>query len=206
MTSDYKILDNPRNVLRSLSFVTSNTHKFKEVNSYFTGARLSNMKFTINHLNQKYTELQADTISEVAHASASSLSTIMNHDFLIEDSGITVNRLNGFPGPYSSFVFQTVGWQGILDLLGDQEDRSAFFTSVFVLSLDKKLVAFEGEVQGSITIEAKGNFGFGFDPIFIPEGQTGFRTTLAEMETDEKNEISHRGKSLRKLFDFLIQK
>jgi len=192
-------------LLKTLQFITSNIHKFSELTSYLSNKNFSRLNITVEHLNQKYTELQADTIWEVAHASASSLATIMNQDFIIEDSGMAVSHLNGFPGPYSSFVFQTLGWKGILALLNEVQDRSASFTSVFVLCIDKKLWGFEGKVTGSIALNAGGNSGFGFDPIFIPDGQSGQPRTMAEMEMVNKNRSSHRGKSLELLVDYLAR-
>ncbi len=178
-----------------LRFITSNKHKFSEVKHVFDEHNLK-----IEHLSMKYTELQADTTEQIALASAASLSTIIDGDFIIEDSGISVNALNNFPGPYSSYVYQTLGWQGILKLLGDKKDRDAYFTSVFVLYLNNEFSVFSGKCKGSIALEGRGHDGFGFDPVFIPENEM---QTFAEMSDDLKNSISHRSVSIRKLIDFI---
>lgn len=179
----------------SLKFITSNEHKFKEVQAIFSKNNLE-----IEHLPMKYTELQADSTEQIAMASATSLSTIIKGDFLIEDSGLSVKVMKNFPGPYSSYVYQTIGWRGILKILDGEEDRQAFFNSVFVLYKEGKFHMFSGNCSGKIASEGRGKSGFGFDPIFVPDG---YNSTFAEMSDEEKNKISHRSISINKVLRFL---
>lgn len=191
----------------TIKFITSNDHKFTEVKHVFEKNNL-----TVEHLKMKYTELQADSIEQIALASASSLSTIVEGDFMIEDAGLFVDSLNGFPGPYSSYIFQSIGCQGILDLLGENDNlelRQAYFASVFVMFKNGKFNVFKGRCDGIIPIDAFGKGGFGFDPIFIPADLNKLgdldktSLTFAEMGDDEKNKISHRSRSITKLISFL---
>jgi XTP/dITP diphosphohydrolase len=179
-------------------------HKFEEVTDFFKDTKV---EFT--HLNIQYPELQADTFNQIVYASASLIATTAPQPFLIEDSGLSVHALNNFPGPYSSYVFQTVGWNGILDLLKNTSERSAKFTSTFALVINDKIELFKGVTRGTISTRGIGDGGFGFDPIFIPDikddhGAQNIQT-YAEMSLSLKNKISHRARSMAKLREFLLQ-
>ena len=120
----------------------------------------------------------------------------------MEDAGLFIKSLEGFPGVYSSYVFFTVGLNGILKLMAglEAEKRKASFKSVFAFSEpNQEPILFIGECNGLISNEEKGTRGFGYDPIFIAEGET---KTFAEMETKEKNRFSHRGKSLELVVNY----
>jgi XTP/dITP diphosphohydrolase len=120
---------------------------------------------------------------------------------MIEDAGLFVNALSDFPGVYSKFVFTSIGCEGVLRLLVPCEDRSAHFEAV-VAYCEKggEPQIFKGRVDGEIAGEPRGENGFGYDPIFIPEGE---KRTFAEMKTQEKNQFSHRARALEKLAEFL---
>ncbi len=188
--------------MHEISFVTSNKHKFEELSSYF---RSDAIKFL--HVKQQYAELQATTFKQIVTSSASTLMTTIPQPFLIEDSGLSVHVLNNFPGPYSSYVFQTIGWQGILDLMKNKLDRSAHFTSIFALVDADYIQLFEGVTNGIIVTRGQGEGGFGYDPIFIPdfkdENGVNNSKTYSDLEMDQKNMVSHRGQSMRKLKDYL---
>lgn len=185
-----------------ISFVTSNNHKFEELSSFFAGGSI---KF--QHTKQQYSELQAETFKQIVTSSASLLMTTIPQPFLIEDSGFSVHALQNFPGPYSSYVFQTIGWEGILDLMKDKKDRSAHFTSIFAYVEDDKIKVFEGITEGQVSTYGQGDGGFGYDPIFIPEfiDITGNRNTktYSELDMKLKNTVSHRGLSMLKLKKYL---
>ena len=190
--------------MQELYFVTSNMHKFEELSTYFKDTPLK-----INHIKQKYPELQADSFLQIVLSSSSILSTTIDQPFVIEDSGLSVHSLNNFPGPYSSYVFQTIGWEGIIKLLKDNENRSAHFSSTFALVENDEIKTFEGTTEGVISYQGQGDSGFGYDPIFIPtikdvEGNENTRT-YAQMNLEEKNIISHRGQSMKKLRKYLVQ-
>ena len=184
-----------------LYFVTGNKSKFNEVLKIF---QTQKVEFTIQQLNIETVEIQADTIKDVALFKLNSVKDKMNSSFFIEDAGFFVDKpLKGFPGVFSSYVFKTIGNEGILRLIDDFEGSRAHFSAVIALyfkPLDKILI-FEGEVRGKVSDKIKGKGGFGFDPIFIPDLIPN--NTFSELSPQEKNEISHRGQAIRKLISFL---
>jgi XTP/dITP diphosphohydrolase len=122
-----------------------------------------------------------------------------------DDTGLEIPALNGEPGVYSARYAgedkdSNANMQKVLDKLRDKDNRSAQFRTVIALIIDGKEYFFEGIVKGEITKEKHGNSGFGYDPIFRPEESS---LTFAEMPLDEKNKISHRGRALEKLNEFL---
>jgi len=183
-----------------LSFITSNPHKFEE-------ASFSAQSFSLSlyHIKQKYSEIQADSLEEVAMASALSLLGSIDLPFFLEDAGLFIPKLNGFPGPYSSYSLQTLGCDGILSLLSpfsDEIDRQAYFLSVVAYVSVDGVRLFKGRVDGFISSEARSTgHGFGFDPIFIANEAPDF--TFAELLSSKKNQISHRSRSLSSLFSYL---
>lgn len=125
---------------------------------------------------------------------------------IADDSGLEITALNNEPGVYSARYLgvdtpYTIKNQIILDHMQNQVDRSARFISVVCLVLGETDVhCFEGVMEGSIDIEAKGSNGFGYDPIFLPENH---RLTYAEMDLNTKNTLSHRGQAFRKVIAYL---
>jgi XTP/dITP diphosphohydrolase len=180
---------------KTLYFITSNKGKVIEAK-----LKLSDIKINIVQKNLGYPEIQADTLEDVAIYGADYLQKKFNQPFIIEDAGLFIDALNGFPGVYSAYVYYKIGCLGILRLLKDIKIRKATFKSIYVYcEPGKKPILFKGECMGEISFKKFGDFGFGFDPIFIPDGES---RTFAQMKTEEKNQISHRGKSLNKLKDF----
>ena len=125
---------------------------------------------------------------------------------IADDSGLEITALNNEPGVYSARYLgvdtpYTIKNQIILDRMQNQSDRSARFISVVCLVLgENDIHCFEGVMEGSIDIEAKGSNGFGYDPIFLPENH---RLTYAEMDLNTKNDLSHRGQAFRKVIAYL---
>lgn len=122
-----------------------------------------------------------------------------------DDSGLEVAALNGAPGVYSArYAGEPCDYQKnnhlLLKNLLQQKNRSARFITIIALRLEDNLHFFEGIVEGKISEEPRGNTGFGYDPLFIPDG---FTKTFAEMSAEEKNKISHRSRAVNKLVDFL---
>ncbi len=173
-------------------FVTTNDGKFEEVKKMLPGHDLI-MK------NRTYPEIQADSTEEVAEFGMNFLIKKMDGSIMLEDSGLFIHSLNGFPGVYSAYVFKSIGNEGILRLMEDIEDRRTYFKSVIAF-YDGKTRFFEGKCSGHISEGVRGDGGFGYDPIFVPEGD---KKTFGEMKRKEKNEYSHRGKSVSKLKEFL---
>jgi len=182
-------------------FVTGNVNKYNEVSELF---KKENLKYTLTQKNIKTVEVQAESIKEVAQYKLESIRGQINGSYFVEDAGFFVDiPLNGFPGIYSSYVMKTLGNKGILKLIADFEKTQAHFTSVIALYFDplEKNFFFEGNVQGKISETIRGSGGFGFDPIFLPDGLPD--KTFSELTTEEKNKISHRGNAWRAFIKFL---
>lgn len=190
---------------KELVFITSNKHKVKEIRAL---ANSESKDITIAHLDYDYPEFQLDEIESVAEESVNYIRRYNpikeGKPFFIEDSGLTIPALNGFPGPFSAFAFNKIGNFGILKLMVDKngEERRATFKTVvaFCESKEKAPMLFVGTSEGRIAKAARGDGGFGYDPIFELEGAN---KTFAEMSTEEKNVVSHRGRAFRKLLDYI---
>jgi len=176
-----------------LYFVTSNEGKFAEAQCIFKD---------LVHKNIGYAEIQADTLEEVATYGMKEVSSRLQGPVMLEDAGLFIEALKGFPGVYSAYVQKTVGNNGILKLMDGVANRRAFFKSVVAYAepgLGPRL--FSGEVHGRIGFEARGGKGFGYDPIFYVGEKS-----LGEMEIEEKNRISHRAVSMRCLKEWLANR
>ncbi|MEM2878785.1 MAG: XTP/dITP diphosphatase [Candidatus Hadarchaeales archaeon] len=181
----------------ALNFVTTNSHKFHEVERI---AREYGIE--VIHRNLPYTEIQSDTIEDVARAGAREACGSLGVPCFVEDSGLFIKALGGFPGPYSKFVFKTIGNRGILKLMRGETDRRAeFMSSVGYCEPGKDPVVFTASAPGRIADSAMGSHGFGYDPIFIPDAGDG--RTFGEMTIDEKNLFSHRNMAIRKFMTWL---
>jgi XTP/dITP diphosphohydrolase len=181
--------------------VTGNIHKFNEARLVLGEFGLSTVM-----LNVDTVEIQADRIEEVAQTSAKDAARKCCLPIIVEDAGLFIKALNGFPGPYSSYVLRTIGTKGILKLMKEAERRSAFFESVVAFYAPKLKApkCFHGETEGKITNQTRGQAGFGFDPIFL--AQEGDGKTFAEMSMNEKNRYSHRSKALRKFAEWYVSR
>ena len=180
-------------------FVTGNEAKFRE-------ASLVLKEFGLDLLvdkSHRKVEIQSDSLEDiVSNALQGICSDNVSDYYVVEDDGLFINRLNGFPGPYSSYVYKTIGLTGILKLMNGIDDRTAYFKSVVGLcgpGIGIRL--FTGVVNGRIAMEPRGTEGFGFDPIFIPEG---YDRTFAELGIDIKNRLSHRARAFRALGNWLL--
>ncbi|MEM3442723.1 MAG: XTP/dITP diphosphatase [Candidatus Bathyarchaeia archaeon] len=175
-------------------FATNNINKFNEARG-----ELAKQKITVAMIRVKTLEIQSESLEEIAKTSALDAYKRCELPIIVEDAGLFIEALNGFPGPYSSYVYKTIGNIGLLRLMEKLEDRRAVFRSVlaFCSSDFATPVCFSGKVDGEITQEErrrKDKASFGFDPIFKPENST---KTFAEMSITEKNRFSHRAKALR---------
>jgi XTP/dITP diphosphohydrolase len=152
-------------------------------------------------VNYDYTEIQSDDLAEIALAGAEEAfeGTGSEDPVVVDDSGLFVDALGGFPGPYSAYVEDTVGVERVWKLTEREENRRAQFRGVIAYYDGVRAQTFEGAVPGRI-VAPRGEGGFGYDPIFEHEGET-----LAEMSTERKNAISHRGRALAKFADWLAE-
>jgi len=181
---------------RLVFFVTGNVHKFNEARRV-----LAEYNVAAAMLRLKASEIQDDDPENIAKACALDAANRSNLPVIVEDAGLFIDALNGFPGPYSNYVYRTIGNEGILKLLENHENRRAHFRSVVVFcSPDGTLRCFHGVVEGNIIKKLRGSSGFGFDPIFQPLEK--HEKTFGEMTAEEKNRISHRARALRKFAEW----
>jgi XTP/dITP diphosphohydrolase len=169
-----------------IQFATKNKGKFDEA------ARVAfNYGIELKQVNLEKYEIQADDLKKIAAIAAEqALREVSVTAILAEDAGFFIDALNGFPGPYSSYAYRTLGVKGILKLLENVDERRAHFACAVAYCEGDHTICFEGAVKGSVDLEPRGQQGFGFDPIFIPDQGNG--RTFAEMDIDEKNRFSHR--------------
>ena len=157
-----------------INFVTHNINKVREFK------KIIEPEVFVSHINIEYPEIKADTSEEVALSSAVAISKNLNKPVVVEDSGLFIKGLRGFPGTCSAYIHRRIGLEGILKLMEGMKDRECVYRSaVAFCNPNKKPNLFSGEEKGTISESIKGKFGFGHDPIFIPEGST---ITYGEME------------------------
>jgi XTP/dITP diphosphohydrolase len=172
--------------LSNVLFASSNENKYKEAKAILSKFDI-NLEFFKCHLE----EIQADTLEEVALHKVTQAFLQCSKPVIIEDDGLFIESLNGFPGPYSAFAYKTIGNKGILSLL--KTKRNAKFQSVIAYCERKSdVMLFKAAVDGKISKKLCGTK-WGYDPIFIPDGQN---KTYAQLK--DKNLVSHRYLALRK--------
>ena len=202
-----------------LRYVTTNPGKVREAEEYLGEG--------VEQLNYDYTEIQSDDMGEIAARGAREAYRHAGEPTLVDDAGLFVRALDGFPGPYSSYVEDTIGVERTWELAREEEDRRASFRCVLAYcdgdgfeaspdpidSDDRVAAAAAGPdadedaealpvklFEGRVRgelVEPRGDGGFGFDPIFERDGQT-----FAEMDAEAKNAISHRGRALAKFAEW----
>jgi XTP/dITP diphosphohydrolase len=150
--------------------------------------------YELERLDTAYPEIQANTLEETIVPGLTWLISKYDRPVMIDDSGFFVDALKGFPGVFSSYVFKTIGCEGMLRLMEGRPDRSARFECCigFMAPGDEPFIA-KGVAKGTVSHEMRGSGGFGYDPIFINEGHT---KTYAELDVEEKSKVSHRGKAI----------
>jgi XTP/dITP diphosphohydrolase len=179
---------------RKIIFVTGNPHKVIEA----TGI-LSPLGIEIVQNNCGYPELQEDDLVAIARFGAQWAANKLNCEVMVDDSGIFIEELSGFPGPYSAYVAKTLGNENILKIMEGVSNRSASLQCVIgYCRPGEEAVVFSGKVKGNIAKSIRGKLGFGYDPIFEVEG-----VTFGEMRDEEKNRISHRYRALVKFAGWL---
>ena len=178
-----------------LKVITSNPGKVKEYQRSF-----EDMGVEMEHLHLPYDEIQTSELEEVVKKGMDEIRSKGVKDFIIDDSGMFVDALKGFPGVYSAYGQKTIGNKGILKLMEGVEDRSAVFKCCIGCDIDGETIIVTGKCQGYILDSERGTEGFGYDPIFSPDGERSF----AEIGIEEKNRISHRGNAVMLLRERLI--
>jgi XTP/dITP diphosphohydrolase len=189
----------------TLVFASNNDHKLKEINSLLGNSfhLLSLIEINItDDIPEEEPLIELNALSKARFVYNKS-----GMDVFADDTGLEIEALNGLPGVHSArFAGEQkdsrANIKKVLTMLGKTENRRARFRTVIALILKGNEYLFEGIVNGTIIYETKGGEGFGYDPIFVPEGKN---CTFAEMELSEKNTISHRARAFEKLKDFLLK-
>ena len=182
--------------MKTVYFVTGNLGKVREAKAMF-----EKLGIDMQQLAYEYPELQSDDLGEIAKYGAKDAAMHLKKPIIVEDAGIFISALKGFPGPYSSFTFKCIGNEGILKLMKGVKNRNAQFTSVVgYCEPGKEAITFSGSVKGKISDEPRGKMGFGYDPIFLYQ-----KRSFAQMSTEEKNEVSHRCMALRKFAEWFCK-
>jgi XTP/dITP diphosphohydrolase len=176
-----------------LTMVTSNANKALEVAAFFKGA------LEVTHVALEIPEHRSDDVEEIARGKALYAYERLQTPLIVDDTGFSIDALNGFPGPYAAYVLHTLGNTGIQKLMDGVKNRNAHFTTAIAFADKAGIRVFTGAIDGSITTSPRGNNGFGYDPIVDIDGRT-----LAEMSLVEKNVISHRAKALTAFRDWFL--
>ena len=189
--------------MKKLVFATNNKHKLEEVRSVLH----NQMEILSLHEIGCDADIPetAATLEGNALLKARYVYENFGYDCFADDTGLEVNALNGEPGVYSArYACENhdaqLNMEKLLLNMLDKTDRSAQFRTVIALIEDGNTQYFEGIIRGEIIREKKGNTGFGYDPVFVPEG---FTKTFAELGADVKNKISHRALAVEQLLNYL---
>jgi len=189
----------------TIIFASNNQHKIKEIKSLL-GNTFTLLSMSDINIDEDIPEdeplLEGNALSKARY-----IHNVTGMDVFADDTGLEIDALNGLPGVLSArFAGEeknsTANIEKVLSLLGDTKNRKARFRTVIALIINNNEYLYEGIVQGKIINEKRGAGGFGYDPVFIPDGKN---KTFAEMELDEKNSVSHRAKAFEKLREFLNQ-
>lgn len=191
--------------MKKLVFATNNAHKLKEVKAILEPT------FTIVSLSELdcYDDIPetADTLDGNALLKAQYIFDKFGLDCFADDTGLEIEALDGEPGVYSARYAgeencATKNMCKVLRLLGNNKNRKACFRTVIALIQNGETRYFEGRIDGNIALQPRGESGFGYDPIFVPEG---YLASFAQLSAEEKNTISHRALAVGKLTDYLRQ-
>jgi len=189
--------------MNKLVFATNNAHKLAEVRAIlepdFTIISLSDLNCTDDIPET------ADTLQGNAFLKATYIHEKFGLDCFADDTGLEVEALGGEPGVYSARYAgeennASNNMTKVLSLLGNATNRKACFRTVIALIFNGNTFYFDGRIDGTISFSPTGASGFGYDPIFVPEG---YLLSFAQLSADEKNNISHRALVVNKLIDFL---
>lgn len=173
--------------------MTSNANKAREVAAYFTGV------LEVEHVPLECPEFRHADVGEIARGKAAYAYEALARPLIVDDTGLFIDALGGFPGPYAAYVQDTIGNAGVLKLMEGVGDRSAHFETAVAFAREDGIRIFRGVLPGTI-VAPRGSGGFGYDPIFAYEGRT-----LAEMPLAEKSRISHRARALEAFRAWITQ-
>lgn len=191
--------------MKKLVIATNNAHKLEEIRAIL-GDKIELLSLKDIHCDVDIPE-NSDTLEGNASQKAHYIYDNYGLDVFADDTGLEVEALNGAPGVRTA-RYATEGHdtdanvRKLLNELEGKENRKARFRTIISLIEDGKEILFEGIVNGEISIEKRGEKGFGYDPVFAPEGFQG--STFAELGVEVKNQVSHRARAVAKLCDYLL--
>jgi XTP/dITP diphosphohydrolase len=198
--------------MKKIVFATNNAHKLDEIRQIL-GSRFQVLSLNDIDCHDEIPE-DHDTLEENSRQKAEYIFSKYHIDCFADDTGLEVEALNGEPGVHSARYAEgtdhdsEANMRKLLQRLGENPNRRARFRTVITLiesgvgESEKKETLFEGIVEGAIAFEKKGSEGFGYDPVFVPEGYT---QSFAQLGVDIKNTISHRARAVEKLAAYLMQ-
>jgi len=176
--------------INKIYFASSNSYKYREIEPI-----LSKYGIVSHFVRISIQEIQSESLYKIAKAKSTSAFEYLKGPVIIEDDGFYISSLKGFPGQYSSFIYKTLGNEGLLKLMKNKTNRKAYFVSVIAYNDGHTLKLFTGKTQGLLNRSAT-NGGWGFDPIFVPKNTSKTYGELSQV--NRKSLFSHRYKSLGK--------
>lgn len=174
--------------MKELYIATANEEKLKEA--------MDILEVPLKLAKIEIDEIQSKDVTKIAHEKAKAAFEKVGKPVIVDDVSLSIDALNGMPGPYVKDFLEVLGNQGLLRLLKDKQNRNLHVITTIGYHDGVQIYTFAGVLKGILSTEERGKDGWGFDPIIIPEGQT---QTLAELGSEIKNKISHR----RRAFDLL---
>lgn len=189
--------------MKQIMLITSNTNKVREFKAVLEP------EVKIRHLRLDYPELRSDEPEEIVKLAAKQLAEKLNKAVVVEDSGLFINALSGFPGTCSAYIFKRIGKEGILRVMKNIKDRVCYYKSAIgYCEPGQRTVSFTGIEEGKVAGKVRGKFGWGHDPIFMPEGSRKTYGELREPKRKDADKYSvnvFRRKALEKLKEYLIK-
>ena len=190
----------------NILFASGNTHKVSEASNFLKQFGFNVSQLLIGGKPPDLIEPQAELLEEIVQSKISQARELVSgtkmeeYPIMVEDSGLFIDHLAGFPGPYSSFVETKIGLDGILRLMEGVSNREAHYRASLGVYISGSMIFSEGTCRGKISNKAAGNNGFGYDPIFIPNRK---KITFGQMKSYQKYKIDHRAKAFKNIKKFL---
>jgi non-canonical purine NTP pyrophosphatase (RdgB/HAM1 family) len=178
--------------MKTLTFITGNPNKAEQLERYLC--------FPVCHKKLDIPEIQSLDVAEIATEKAQAAYAIIGTPVLVEDTALTFVALNGLPGTLIKWFLESIGNEGLTKLLDGYEDRNALAKTCFALCDENGVHLFQGECRGRVPSEPRGNSDFGWNPVFIPEGE---ELTWAEMTPEQSAVTSMRKKAVTALQAYL---
>jgi len=178
--------------MNKLTFITGNQAKAKYLGNYF--------HISVDHIKLDLPEIQSTDLKEVVEDKAKRAFEIVKTPVVVEDVSLVFHEMKALPGPLIKWFLETLGNEGLCELVGGFKNKKATAKVMFAICDDSGVHTFSGSIDGSVSDTPRGEMGFGWDPVFIPDG---YDKTWAEMSDDEKHETSMRKIALEKMSEFL---